>query len=49
MRLLNAHTLVPLSHSRALMAIRSSKSKSTDISPIFPESYLITQNVYVYK
>ena len=40
MRLLIAHTPVPLNLPCALMAIWSSKSKSTDIFPIFRESYL---------
>ena len=40
MRLLIAHTPVPSYLSCVLMAIRSSKSKSTDIFPIFRESYL---------
>jgi len=38
MRLLIAHTPVPLYLPCALMAVRSSKSKSTDIFPIFRES-----------
>jgi len=42
MRLLNAHTLVPSNLSCALMAIRSFKSKSTNIFPVFRESYLTT-------
>jgi len=41
MRPLIAHTPVPSYLSYVLMAIRSSKSKSTDIFPIFRESYLI--------
>ena len=41
MRLLIAHTPVPSYLSCVLMAIRSSKSKSTDIFPIFRESYLM--------
>jgi len=52
MRLLIAHTPVPLYLPCALMAIRSSKSKSTDISPIFRESYLMStstdNNAYTY-
>jgi len=40
MRLLIAYTPVPSYLSCVLMAIRSSKSKSTDIFPIFRESYL---------
>jgi len=43
MRLLIAHTPVPSYLPCALMAIRSSKSKSTDIFPIFRESYLTCQ------
>jgi len=40
MRLFIAHTPVPLYLPCELMAIRSFKSKSTDIFPIFRESYL---------